>query len=75
MHRLMQEGKLVLAGPFPDRGGLAILDAMNIDEAHALVERDPAVADGIMHGEVHSWSPLFDRERGLDPFASAPRPR
>lgn len=69
---LLRRGQLVLAGPFSEAGGMAILECRDQAEALALVQADPAVTAGVMTPAVHAWGALFDRERGLSPFH--PRP-
>jgi uncharacterized protein YciI len=68
LHGLLQCGALVLAGPFGDAGGMALLECADEAAALALARADPAVAAGVMTPSVHSWRPLFDRERGRSPF-------
>ena len=57
--RLAKEGKLVLAGPFEkDPGGwrgLFVFAVEGIDEAKALTETDPVIANGEMVAEYHAW--------------------
>ena len=52
------EGKLVVAGPFADKGdlrGLYVFRVASAEEAKALVESDPAVAAGRFRFEIHPW--------------------
>lgn len=56
--RLAREGKLLLAGPFLDRGpfsGIFIFDVTTVEEAKALVSTDPAVQAGMFTMELHPW--------------------
>ena len=56
--RLAEEGKLVLAGPFMDRGevrGIYIFNVTSLEEAKALTESDPAVQAGRLVMELHPW--------------------
>ncbi len=56
--RLAREGRAIGAGPYLDvDGGMAMIRAMNLDEARAIVAVDPAVTSGVFVGEVHAWSP------------------
>ena len=58
IHRLANEGKLVLAGPFMDKGdlrGIYIFDVTSIEEAQKLTETDPAVKAGRLVMELHPW--------------------
>ena len=56
--RLINEGKLVLAGPFLDGGelrGIYIFNVTSIEEAKALTETDPAVKAGRLVMELRPW--------------------
>lgn len=58
IERLAKEGKLVLAGPFMDRGdvrGIYVFDVATIDEAKALTETDPSIQAGRLVMELHPW--------------------
>ena len=58
IHRLANEGKLVLAGPFMDKGelrGIYIFDVTTIEEAQKLTETDPAIKAGRLVMELHPW--------------------
>jgi uncharacterized protein YciI len=56
--RLAKEGKLVLAGPFMDRGefrGIYVFNVETLEEAEALTKTDPAVKAGSLAMELHPW--------------------
>ncbi len=56
--RLAAEGKLVVAGPFLDKGelrGIFIFNVTTIEEAKQLTETDPAVKAGRLVMELHPW--------------------
>lgn len=56
--RLVEEGKMVLAGPFGDGGdmrGLFFYDVKTMEEAQELVDTDPAVKAGRLRVELHPW--------------------
>ena len=56
--RLVDEGKLVLAGPFLDDGdmrGIYIFDVRTVEEAEALTATDPAIKAGSLTMELHPW--------------------
>jgi uncharacterized protein len=56
--RLVNEGKLLLAGPFLDRQplrGFYILDVSSLEEARDLLISDPAVLAGTLELELHIW--------------------
>ncbi len=58
INKLANEGKLVLAGPFLDKGevrGIFILDAPSLDDAMQWTQTDPAVQSGRLIMEVHPW--------------------
>jgi uncharacterized protein YciI len=58
---MAQEGKLLLAGPFEDGGGLFVLNADSFEEAQAWVELDPAVKAGRFTYKIRRWY----TERGM----------
>lgn len=56
--RLVESGKMVLAGPFADEGdmrGLFFYNIDTLDAAQALVDSDPAVKAGRLRVELHPW--------------------
>lgn len=58
IRRLADEGVLVLAGPFLDRGelrGIYVFDVATVEEARELTESDPAVQAGRLAMELHPW--------------------
>ena len=56
MERLHKEGKLLMGGPFSDStGGLALLKVGSIEEAADIVEKDPAVLNGVFEVAVRPW--------------------
>ncbi len=58
IHRLAEEGTLVLAGPFLDDGdlrGIYIFNVATVDEAEALTATDPAIQSGRLVMELHPW--------------------
>ena len=63
---LMQQGKLVISGPFSDdRGGLLIYEAASPAEAEKLVADDPFARHGVfLSWEIRPWNVVFvNRER------------
>lgn len=61
MQRLMDDGRLLAAGPLLEtNGGLAVIRARDRAEAAALLADDPAVTGGIFTAEVNSWFVTFD---------------
>jgi uncharacterized protein len=59
IHRLADEGKLVLAGPFGDNDkayrGLFIFNVTTVEDAQKLVETDPVIKSGLMVAELTPW--------------------
>lgn len=56
--RLANEGKLIVAGPFLDKGevrGIYIFCVNSLEEAKALTETDPAVQAGRLVMDIHPW--------------------
>ena len=51
---LRVEGRLLLGGRFSDQG-LVLVRAASVDEARALVDRDPSVKNGTFQAEVHPF--------------------
>ena len=69
LNRLMEGGKLVLAGPFvDDSGGLILLRAANAAEAQKIADEDPAIQSQIMQSVVRPFRVAFDATTGLSPF-------
>jgi uncharacterized protein YciI len=56
LQNLIQEGKLLLAGPSLDRQfGVAILTVDSEELAREIMENDPAVKFGVMTAELHPF--------------------
>ena len=58
INRLVEEGKLSLAGPFLDDGevrGIYIFNVETVEEAEALTNSDPAIQAGRLVMELHPW--------------------
>lgn len=58
IHRMANEGKLVLAGPFLDDSefrGIYVFNVETVEEAKALTETDPAIKSGRLEMELHPW--------------------
>jgi uncharacterized protein len=53
---LDKAGKLILAGPIPERaGGLIVLRTGSLAEARAIAEQDPMVRGGYQTYELGTW--------------------
>jgi uncharacterized protein len=58
---LFEAGRLVFAGPFlDDGGGVAVLNVRDRAEAERTLAADPAVASGVLVGEVRPCFPVVD---------------
>ena len=58
IEKLVDEGKMILAGPFLDEWevrGIFVYKVDSMEEAIALTEQDPAVISGRLSLEVHPW--------------------
>ena len=58
LNKMMDMGKLLVAGPFGDDGdwrGILIFDAKSKEEVMELAEQDPAIKSGRLILEVHPW--------------------
>jgi uncharacterized protein YciI len=59
LDNLYKQNKVVMAGPFTDKkGGMVIYRAESPEEAKALAEADPVVAEGARTLELREWSAL-----------------
>ncbi len=58
IEQLVKDDKLHIAGPFGDKGdwrGIFILNVKTMEQAKALVDKDPAVIAGRLKYEIHPW--------------------
>jgi uncharacterized protein YciI len=60
IHRLVEEGKLIVAGPLAKNElqyrGIFILNNLNTpEEAHVLLQTDPAIKNGLLGYELLTW--------------------
>jgi uncharacterized protein YciI len=63
LRRLFDEGRMVMGGPFlDDAGGLALIEADDMEEASTFAYDDPTVREGLLSVEVHPWRVVFRRE-------------
>jgi uncharacterized protein YciI len=64
---LDRDGKLVLAGPIPERaGGLIVLRAASLAEAKAIADEDPLVRGAYQTYELGTWL-MSNRQNGYRP--------
>ena len=58
IQRLMDEGKMIVAGPFLDNQdlrGIFIFDCESVDEVEDLLNTDPAIIAGRLRYEIRPW--------------------
>ncbi len=55
IHQMAVDKQLMLAGPFETGGGIFIVNVKTLEEAEALISRDPAVKAGRLLTEVRPW--------------------
>lgn len=60
IHRLVEEGKLIVAGPLKKNEnnyrGIFILNAVNsVEEAKTLLQTDLAIKNGLLDYEIYTW--------------------
>ena len=58
IRRMMDEGKMLVAGPFMNNGdlrGICVFNTESAEEAKAWAESDSAVKAGRMAVEIHPW--------------------
>ena len=59
IHRLVEDGRLVLAGSFGKNDktfrGIFILNAKSFDEANELLQTDPAIKEKLLDVELYDW--------------------
>ena len=57
--RLVNEGKLIVAGPFEKNDsayrGIFILNVKNIEEAQEIVQTDPAINSNLLDADLYNW--------------------
>jgi uncharacterized protein len=53
---LLEKEMLIMAGPCLDGAfGICVIKADSSDSAQKIMENDPAVASGVMNGELHKY--------------------
>lgn len=55
MTKMVEEKKLMLAGPFEGGGGIFILKVDTMEEAEKLTARDPAIKAGRLITKIRPW--------------------
>ena len=72
---LDRNGKLVLAGPIPERaGGLIVLRTASLAEARAIADEDPLVRDAYQTYELGTWL-MSNRQNGYRPNIQPESPK
>lgn len=67
LEELDKDGKLVLAGPIPERtGGLIVLRTASLAEARAIADEDPLVQGAYQTYELGTWL-MSNRQNGYRP--------
>lgn len=59
VRKMVDSGKLIVAGPFEDNGelrGMFIFNVTSVEEARTLAEPDPLIQSHRMVLELHPWS-------------------
>jgi len=65
--QLDADGKLVMAGPIPERaGGLIVLRVASLVEARAIADEDPLVRGAYQTYELGTWL-MSNRQNGYQP--------
>ena len=67
---LRKAEKIARGGRFGEFG-LVVVRAVDLQEARAMLDGDPAVAQGVFQADVHPWSTIYEGCTG----ATAPPPR
>ena len=57
MDRLVEEGKLIVAGPFDGGGGIFIFKSNSVDETKVWISTDPAVKAELWNIEIFPFKP------------------
>lgn len=56
MHSVMDDGRMVMGGPFTDgTGGMSVVDVEDRGAAEAIAAADPAVQGGFFEVEIRAW--------------------
>lgn len=62
---LLERGHVFAAGGFAGEGGMAILQAPDMEAAQAIVAADPAIVSGVFVGDLQQWRPRFRTDAPL----------
>jgi uncharacterized protein len=62
MKQLLEEGKLLIAGPFTDNSGAEIVLKVENEEAvQEIINKDPAIIENIFTYEIKAWDITFNK--------------
>lgn len=64
MRQLYAEGRVLMGGPFPKGSryvGMAVIEADSMDQIHAILAHDPAIAGEYAVPEIFPWALVLDR--------------
>ncbi|OPH51171.1 hypothetical protein BC351_35565 [Paenibacillus ferrarius] len=62
VRQMFNQGKIVLAGPFLDSsGGAIVMDVGSEEEVRTLIENDPFVTNGIFDFQIKPWKKFFSK--------------
>jgi uncharacterized protein YciI len=63
LHNLLQDGSLVVSGPFvgtAENSAMLILSATSLQEALKVLDRDPYIIQGLVSNlTITEWDPIF----------------
>jgi uncharacterized protein YciI len=59
---LIERGTFVMGGPFGDNSGsMSLLEGIDVDEAHRILEDDPFIKNGVFAlEEIREWNVFVD---------------
>lgn len=72
MTDLSRRGTLLLGGPFRvTLGGLGIIMAASVDDAHELISKDPAVQTQLLCATVNPWNVVLTGAQAITSWCEA----
>lgn len=61
-------GDVLIAGPFDDySGGAILIDVENVEDLHQFAQNDPAVVNGVFKFELKPWAGLMNKYENRSP--------
>ncbi|GAA0372791.1 YciI family protein [Bacillus horti] len=67
VQQAFNQEKIILAGPFTDSSGGAIVIDVTLEEAKSFAENDPAVKNGVFVYEIKEWAFKMSKFENIDP--------